>query len=32
MPILKKDFEHMAKYGKAGQQAVLIIKKRGKQT
>jgi ribosomal protein S18 acetylase RimI-like enzyme/predicted peroxiredoxin len=32
MPILKKDFEHMAKYGKAGQKAVLIIKKRGKQT
>lgn len=30
MPILKKDFEHMAKYGKAGQKAVLIIKKRGK--
>ncbi len=28
MPILKKDFELMAKYGKAGQKAVLIIKKR----
>jgi ribosomal protein S18 acetylase RimI-like enzyme len=28
MPILKKDFERMARYGKAGQKAVLIIKKR----
>jgi hypothetical protein len=27
MPILKKDFELMAKYGKAGQKAVLIIQK-----
>ena len=31
MPILKKDFEHMAKYGKAGQKAVLIINKRATQ-
>jgi ribosomal-protein-alanine acetyltransferase len=30
MPILKKDFERMARYGKAGQQAVLILKRRGK--
>ncbi len=28
MPILKKDFERMSKYGKSGQKAVLIIKKR----
>lgn len=28
MPILKKDFERMARYGKAGQKAALIIKKR----
>jgi ribosomal-protein-alanine acetyltransferase len=28
MPILKKDFERMARYGKAGQQAVLILKRR----
>ena len=28
MPILKTDFEHMARYGKAGQRAVLIIKNR----
>ena len=28
MPILKKDFERMARYGKAGQKAVLIIRKR----
>jgi ribosomal-protein-alanine acetyltransferase len=28
MPILKKDFEHMARYGKAVQQAVLILKRR----
>ena len=27
MPILKKDFERMAQYGKAGQKAVLILKK-----
>ena len=27
MPILKKDFERMARYGKAGQKAVLIIKR-----
>ena len=32
MPILKKDFELMAKYGKAGQKAVLIIKKRATQS
>jgi hypothetical protein len=30
MPILKKDFERMARYGKAGQQAVLILKRRDK--
>lgn len=28
MPILKADFEHMARYGKASQRAVLIIKNR----
>jgi hypothetical protein len=28
MPILKTDFERMARYGKKGQKAVLIIKKR----
>jgi ribosomal protein S18 acetylase RimI-like enzyme len=28
MPILRKDFQRMARYGKAGQKAVLIIKKR----
>jgi ribosomal protein S18 acetylase RimI-like enzyme len=28
MPILKKDFERMARYGKAGQKAVIILKKR----
>jgi ribosomal protein S18 acetylase RimI-like enzyme len=28
MPILKRDFERMARYGKAGQKAVLIIRKR----
>ena len=28
MPILRKDFERMARYGKAGQKAVLILKKR----
>jgi len=28
MPILKKDFERMSRYGKAGQKAVLIISKR----
>ncbi len=26
MPILKKDFERMSRYGKAGQKAVLILK------
>ena len=31
MPILKKDFERMARYGKAGQQAVLILKRREKR-
>ncbi len=29
MPILQKDFERMARYGKAGQKAVLILKRRG---
>lgn len=28
MPILQKDFERMARYGKSGQRAVLIIRKR----
>jgi len=28
MPILKSDFQRMARYGKAGQKAVLIIRKR----
>ena len=28
MPILKKDFDRMARYGKAGQKAVLIIRRR----
>ncbi|MDD5033717.1 MAG: GNAT family N-acetyltransferase/peptidase C39 family protein [Methylococcaceae bacterium] len=28
MPILKKDFQHMARYGKTGQKAVLILKKK----
>jgi len=28
MPIAKRDFEHMARYGKAGQKAVLIVKLR----
>lgn len=28
MPILQKDFEHMARYGKSGQRAALIIRKR----
>ncbi|MCF6148827.1 MAG: GNAT family N-acetyltransferase [Candidatus Kuenenia sp.] len=27
MPILKKDFERMAKYGKSGQKSVIILKK-----
>jgi hypothetical protein len=31
MPILKTDFERMARYGKAGQKAVLIIKPRQPQ-
>ncbi len=29
MPILRKDFERMARYGKSSQKAVIIIKKRG---
>jgi ribosomal protein S18 acetylase RimI-like enzyme len=29
MPILKKDFEHMSRYGKAGQKAVIILSARG---
>ena len=28
MPILRKDFERMARYGKAAQKAVLILKRR----
>jgi ribosomal-protein-alanine acetyltransferase len=28
MPILQKDFERMARYGKAGQKAVLILRRR----
>lgn len=28
MPILRKDFERMARYGKAGQKAVVILRKR----
>lgn len=28
MPILKKDFQRMARYGKAGQKAVMILRKR----
>ncbi len=28
MPILKKDFERMARYGKAGQKAVLLLRPR----
>jgi ribosomal protein S18 acetylase RimI-like enzyme len=31
MPILKKDFDRMARYGKAGQKAVLIIRRRAGQ-
>jgi ribosomal-protein-alanine acetyltransferase len=31
MPILKKDFERMARYGKAGLKAILILKKRNGQ-
>jgi ribosomal protein S18 acetylase RimI-like enzyme len=31
MPILKKDFERMARYGKAGQKAVVILRRRGKR-
>lgn len=29
MPVLKKDFERMSRYGKAGQKAVLILSARG---
>jgi ribosomal-protein-alanine acetyltransferase len=29
MPILKKDFERMSRYGKAGQKAVIILNNRG---
>jgi uncharacterized protein YvpB len=28
MPILKKDFQRMARYGKAGQRAALVIRRR----
>lgn len=28
MPILKKDFQHMARYGKSGQKAVVILRRR----
>ncbi len=28
MPILKKDFQRMARYGKTGQKAVLVLKKK----
>ncbi|BBL73437.1 GNAT family N-acetyltransferase/peptidase C39 family protein [Methylomagnum ishizawai] len=31
LPILKKDFQRMARYGKTGQKAVLILKKPGKR-
>ncbi len=31
MPILRKDFERMARYGKAGQKAVLILKRRAQE-
>jgi ribosomal protein S18 acetylase RimI-like enzyme len=31
MPILKKDFERMARYGKLGQQAVVILTRRSKE-
>jgi len=30
MPIPRKDFEHMARYGKAAQKAALIIRRRGR--
>lgn len=32
MPILQKDFERMARYGKSGQRAVLILRKPGTKT
>ena len=32
MPILKREFERMARYGKAGQKAVLVIRKGKKRT
>ncbi len=28
MPILKKDFQLMARYGKSGQKAVVILRRR----
>jgi ribosomal protein S18 acetylase RimI-like enzyme len=28
MPILQKDFQHMARYGKAGQKAAIVLKKK----
>jgi ribosomal-protein-alanine acetyltransferase len=31
MPILKKDFGRMSRYGKAGQKAVIILSTRGRQ-
>jgi hypothetical protein len=31
MPILKTDFERMARYGKAGQKAVLVLRQRNVQ-
>jgi hypothetical protein len=30
MPILKKDFQRMARYGKAGQRAALVIRRRAR--
>ena len=30
MPILKKDFQRMARYGKAGQRATLVIRRRAR--
>lgn len=31
MPILKKDFQRMARYGKAGQRAALVIRRRARR-
>ncbi|KPJ91959.1 MAG: ribosomal-protein-alanine acetyltransferase [Gammaproteobacteria bacterium SG8_11] len=31
MPILQKDFEHMSRYGKSGQRAALILRKRSRK-